>query len=253
VLLLALPFSYAAIYMVEPKDIRLSANEEAFLGKAAVGETVKIVIKKKNDSQLEWNQLSVNQLLLPQYWETETQETDKTLIAFVKIPANATVSTQRLQLAASNSSLPSAGESFFATVAVNESLLSVSIEKLNQGTILGSPASFDLVLNNDSIAEHSLLVESTLPDYWFRQETIVLLPLEKRTVELPVMPYSYGEKNFSFIVSSMHNSRQFAFAEKIGVKPTLLGVYSAPSAGFAFFSPALIPYYLINALLSLIA
>lgn len=248
-----MPFSYAAIYLVEPLDQRISGNEEVFLGKAAVGETVKIVIKKKSDLELEWNQLLVDAQLLPSGWKAEIKETDKTIIALVKIPGNAPVSTQRLKLTAGNSSFQSAGESFFATIAINENLLDASIERLGQETVLGEPAVFDLILNNDSIAEHSLLVESSLPGYWFKPEMITLKPLEKKTVELSVMPHTYGQKNFSFSVSSMHNSKQFAFPAKIEVTPTLLGVYSAPSAGFAFFSPALIPYYLINALLSLIA
>ncbi len=250
--LLLFAFScHATVYLVEPLDQRLSQNQEVFFGKIAAGETLKVVAKKKSDFGVEWNSLSVNVQLLPNGWDAEMVETDKTIIANVKVPANALISTQRIGFTASNSIEPMFSETFYGMVSVNENLLSASIENLNQGVVLGEKAEFSLVLNNDSIADHSVIVRTDLPDYWFSAQTVGLKPLEAKTVEMPVIPYSYGEKSFSFTVSSMENDSQFRFPAKMNVKPTLVGMFQAPLVGFPFFSPGLLPCYLINGFLSL--
>jgi len=249
-LLLAFPVQ-AAIYLVEPLDQKVSANDELFFGKVARGETVQVVIKKKSDMANEWLSLKVEKQLLPPGWKVESVQSDKTLIARVTIPKDAQISTQRIGFAAGNPDAQMFNETFYATVSVNENLLNASIESLNQDAILGETGAFSLLLNNGSIAEHSVSLKSSLPSYWFSSLEIKLKPHETKTVELPVTPQSYGEKNFSFTVSSKLNSKQFVFPAKMKVKPTIVGMYQSPLAGFPFFSPGLLPYYLINGFLSI--
>lgn len=251
--LLACPQALAAVYIVEPVDRAvLPADSEAvFFGKVARGETMNVVIKKKSGTGPEWNSLSVDLSILPQGWSSKTLETDKTLIAMISIPKDAATSTQRIKLIAGNSSEPAFDQGFYATVSVNESLLDASFENLGLDATVGKAARFTLVLNNDSIASHTVSVESTLPAYWFPARAIELAPLEARTVELDVVPYYYGEKNFSFSVHSSLNGKSFSFPATLGVKPTLAGMYRAGLAGFPVFSPGMLPYYVISGFLSL--
>ncbi len=240
--------AFAAIYPVEPVDTKLSAGDEISFGKIARGETLRIIVKKKSDLGSDWVSIGVSGL--PSGWEAETVETDKTLIALVSVAPDAEISTQRVMFTVANNSIPSLNESFYGSVSVNENLLDISFESLALNASLGEPTEAVLVINNDSIARHFLVVKSTLPDYWFSEKTIELAPLETRQVLIEIVPHSYGEKNFSFNVFSTLNSNSLSFPAKLDVKPTLLGMFRAPSAGFSFFSPGMLPYYLISSLLS---
>lgn len=245
--------AFAAVYIVEPVDTAVlpAGSDSIYFGKVARGETLNIVVKKKSGTGPEWDSLSVDMSLLPQGWSSKTVETDKTLIAMISIPKNAATSTQRIKFTAANSSEQAFAESVYATVSVNESLLDASFENLGLDAIVGEAAKFVLVLNNDSIAKHSVVVQSNLPDYWFSARAIELAPLETSVIELDVMPYYYGEKKFSFSVHSALNSKSFSFPARLSVKPTLAGMYRAGLAGFPVFSPGMFPYYIISGFLSL--
>ena len=245
--------AYAAIYLVEPQDQKLLPGKELAFGKISRGETLKVVIKKKSDLGEDWSQIKVEPEFLPSGWKAESVETDKTLIALVTVSKGAAVSMQRLKFLAVSQQQPELNESFFAKVSVHESLLNATIENLSQEAVLGQASLFNLVLNNDSIAEHSLRAESTLPNFWFEAEEIKLAPNETKTVTLSVMPLTYGEKSFSFKVSSMHNASSFGFPAKLNTKPTLLGMYQAPITGLPIFAPTMLPFYLINGLLSVLS
>ncbi len=246
--LLLVSQAFAVISIVEPVDTKLSDDGEISFGKIAGGEILRVVVKKKSDLGSDWVTIGVDGL--PAGWESETVETDKTLIALISLAPNAEISTQRITFTLANDSIPSLNESFYGSVYVNENLLDVSFESLTIDATLGQSAEFVLTINNDSIASHLIMVESTLPYYWFSGKTIEVGPLETEQVLIEVMPYSYGEKNFSFEVSSELNNQSLSFPAKLDVKPNLVGMFRAPAAGFPFFSPGMLPYYLISSLLS---
>jgi len=240
--------AFAAISIVEPVDTKLSDGGKISFGKIAMGEILKVVVKKKSDLGSDWVTIGVEGL--PAGWESETVETDKTLIALISVSPDAEISTQRITFILANDSIPSLNESFYGSVSVNESLLDISFESLTIDATLGQPAEFVLTINNDSIASHLIIVESILPYYWFSGKTIEIGPLETEQIQLEVMPYSYGEKIFSFEVYSALNGQSIIFPAKLDVKPNLVGMFRAPAAGFPFFSPGMLPYYLISSLLS---
>ncbi len=240
--------AFAIISIVEPVDTRLSDDGEISFGKIARGEILKVVVKKKSDLGSDW--VTVELEGLPVGWDSEIVETDKTLIALISVAPDAEISTQRITFTLANDSVPSLNESFYGSVSVNESLLDVSFESLALDAILGQQSEFILTINNDSIAPHLIMVESTLPYYWFSGKAIEIGPLETEQISIEALPYSYGEKNFSFTVYSTLNEQSFSFPAKLDVKPNLVGMFRAPSAGFSFFSPGMLPYYLISSLLS---
>ena len=71
--------------------------------------------------------------------------------------------------------------------------------------------------------------------------------------DLNVNALAYGKRNFTITVSSLQNSMQQAFPAELGIAPTLRGKYLASLFGFPFFSPSLLPYYLVNGFLSLLS
>ena len=240
--------AFAVISIVEPVDTKLSDGGEISFGKIAMGEILKVVVKKKSDLGSDWATIAIDGL--PSGWSSETVETDKTLIAMVSVAPNAEISTQRIMFTIANDLIPSLNESFYGSVSVNESLLDISFESLAIDATLGQPVEFLLTINNDSIAPHLIMVESNLPYYWFSGKTIEIGPLETEQVSIEVLPYSYGEKNFFFEVYSVLNGQSIIFPAKLNVKPDLVGMFRAPAAGFPFFSPGMLPYYLISSLLS---
>ncbi len=252
--LLLFSTAYGAVYLVEPVDRKVlpSSSEVFSFGKVAKGETMRLVIKKKSDLSFDWAILSVDSSLLPPGWKVDSIAEDKSLIAEITVPRNAEVSTQQIKFTASNPAEPVLSETFYASVLVQENLLDASVEELSQETVLGEVEKFNLVLNNDSIASHRVKVRSSLPSYWFSSQTVVLEPKQAKNVELSVVPYAYGEKNFQFEVLSLENSKTFSFPARLSVKPTLSGMYLASFGGFPFFSPGMLPFYLLNGFLSIL-
>ncbi len=251
ILLLFCNSVFGTVFLVEPVDAKVQSGEEIALGKAAKGETVRIVLKKKSELSVEWNSIAVGQL--PQGWKSSSVETDKTLIALISIPANAVVSTQRIQFVLSNKSQPLFAESFFGNLSVRDNLLTVTIDNLNQQTIVGEKVRFRLIANNDSIAEHTVSIASDLPSYWLQPFSVKLNPSAATEIDLNVNAVAYGERRFNLIVSSTHNEKKFVFPASLSVNPTLKGKYTAALYGFPFFSPSLISNYLVNAFLALLS
>ncbi|MCX6798599.1 MAG: hypothetical protein NTW59_00705 [Candidatus Diapherotrites archaeon] len=188
----------AEVFLIEPVDTKLSDSGEAFFGQMACGETMRVIVNKKSGMGAPWDEIAVDPSTLPPGWKAVATETDKTLIAEITAPANAIVSTQRLRFVLSNSSQPPFfAESFFGSVSVRENLLAVTIENLQQRTVVGSTVQFRLNLNNDSIASNTVLVRSSLPEYWFKPVEVELQPKESKTLALDVFVFSYGERQFS--------------------------------------------------------
>ncbi len=245
--------AYAAIFLVEPVDTKLQSGQSVALGSIAKGETLRLITRKKSELPAQWDSISVNREMLPEGWGFEEIETDKTMIALLSTPSNALVSTQRIQFTLSSKSQPAFAETFYADLSVRDNLLTVTIENLNQGVVVGETAQFKLIASNDSIAEHNIAIASDLPSYWFEPMSVRAEPHSTLAVDLNVNALVYGERSFRFTVSSLHNDSAFNFPALLSVSPTLRGKYVSALFGFPFFSPGLLPYYLLNGFLSLLS
>jgi len=243
-LLLLANSCFAAIFIVEPVDRKVQNGQSVALGKMARGETVRLIVRKKSDSAVEWDSISVEQELLPKGWNFESSETDKTLIALISSPADAEISTQRIGFTVGNKSQPLFSETFYGSISVREKLLTVTVENLNQEALVGQTAQFKLIANNDSIAEHKLLVKSDLPSYWFESRSITIPALSKEEVDLNVGALAYGQRQFRFTVSSLQNDTSFQFPASLSVKPTLRAKFFSGFIGLPFYSPSLFSQYL---------
>ncbi|MBN2067274.1 MAG: hypothetical protein JW744_02300 [Candidatus Diapherotrites archaeon] len=245
--------SIAAIFLVEPVDQMLESNDTVAFGKVAAGETLRVIVEKKSGLAAEWNEISVNQLLLPAGWSAKSIETDKTLIAEISLPRKAEVSTQRIEFTVSNKASPLFSETFYGGVSVRDGLLTVSIDNLDQGVVVGHTASFRLTASNDSIAPHAISVESSLPRYWFSPISVSVPAGGKSELDLNVDALAYGKRGFIFKVKSELNDESSSFPASLEVSPTLRGKFFSGLVGFPFFSPSLFSQYLLIGFLAVLS
>jgi len=253
-LLLALSSQACAdVFLLEPTETVLAAGEETDLGSVAAGETFKLVIQKKTGFGSEWNSLDADPQTIPSGWIAQSGLTDKTLFVLVTLTEEAEESVQRITFSVGDGSGPFSSESISAYVTVKENLLDASIDRLKQDAMVSEESKFRLLLNNESIAKHSVKITSDLPEYWFKPLIIEVAPLQTLEVDLLVYPQRYGARQFSFTVSSELNSFEKSFDAGLNVFSTLRGKFSSPVSGFPFFTPSLLPYFLVNAFIALLS
>ncbi|HIH21758.1 MAG TPA: hypothetical protein HA222_03835 [Candidatus Diapherotrites archaeon] len=245
-------FSLAAstqLLLVSPVEKFLPEGQAIELGSAQPGERIELIFSANSGTENPWE--SVKAESIPQGWnafEVMQERNDNTLIVMVEIPKDSSEGAFRLDIKAENSQ-----ESRRASIIVfvEEGLLSVQLDSLQKKTIVGEQVQFLLFLNNDSIAEHSVIVKSSLPLTWFSQQQISISPKSAKQAVLKVFPKNYGEKKFSLTVISSLNGKTIAeIKPRLEVKPTLKSKYEAAMYGFPFFTPSLIPYYIFNSFIS---
>jgi len=240
-------FASAAIKVVLPVEAQVSSGEEIDFGNVAVGETFSVVLQKNSGEGFSWDNVSVN---VPNGWQANYSLGDKTMIAEISVPRNALESVQVLYFSLSSSE-KSAEENFKGVLTVKKNLLTVSIDNLKQDAVVGKPITYTLIASNDSIAKHSVLVASSLPNYWFEPFTIALEPKQKKELVLSLTPQAYGLRNFSFFTRSAQNDFSREFVSELRVAPTLQGKFLAPAYAFPLFSLSNFAFYLLNSLLSM--
>jgi len=243
----------AYVYLIEPSEETLSSDNSVELGRIAVGETLEIVVQRKSGLESSWDTLVPDSTGLPSGWGFESRKTDKTLIGSIKIPKTAEESVQKLSFKASNSSNPFYSETFSVYVTVKKNLLRASMENLSQSVMVNDEAVFRVIVNNDSIASHTVVVSSTLPNYWFEPVELDVPALEALEANVLVKPASHGKRFFSFSVSSALNDFESNFNAELFVSSSLRGKFASGIAGFPFFNVSLLPHFIINAFLALLS
>lgn len=252
---LCFSFAHADIFLVSPFEKQIHSRDTVELGSASPGETIELIFSNKSGKDFAWSKAELaNQL--PAGWQVSDSEVySETLIIKITIPPFEQETAQNLKINMSNFQDEKKNESFNATLFVRKNLISAAITGLQKETSVSEPVDYALRLSNDSIADHSITVSSTLPKYWF-DDKIILLKNKNSTgsvqeIKLSVMPRAYGYKDFSFKVISNQNGREIeSFNARLKINPTLKGKYSAGIFGFPVFTPTLLPYYLVNSFLS---
>ncbi len=246
------------IFIVSPVERQLSNAESVELGSMQPGETLEINISDSTGlaGDILWSSASVPEDSLPSGWTaTEPAQGGKTLIVTIFVPKEAERNIYNFKVKLSNPGERVGDEYFNARVFVEKGLITPGIARNEpeQLIVVNNPVSYTLTLNNESIARHIVLVDSTLSADWFQPLEIELKPKEVKEVELILYPRVYGAKEFKFFVKSKLNDELIAsFDRTLSIKPTLKGKYSAALYGFPFYPISLFPYYLINGFLSLL-
>ncbi len=253
VLLLAISVQ-ASIQLVAPVEGIMEANSTIDLGKVQPGETIILRISTSSGSEERWENAIVKKDSLPENWAAkDSAEGEKTLAVEISVPENAHQELYNFSVELSNPRTRITPEKINLRVLVEEGLVISSVNSNTLTTNVGEEASFQIILDNDSVASHKVRISSSLPESWFGAEEIELKPKEKVNIDLGVTPHVYGAKGFTFSVTSLENGKNLGdFDMQLRARPSLLGKFSVANEGLPFFTFSLLPQYLINALLSLL-
>ena len=244
----------ASISLIKPFEQEIASGDQIELGEIAVGETLELIVSTDSGTEIEWNAIEIAKALLPKNWVVEKSVFyGETVGIKLIVPRNASEGLQNINVKVFSKEKPEFFEEFSAIVFIKSNLLSVQINNLKQETRVNHSVEYKVFLLNDSIAEHKVIVSSTLPSYWFKEKEIKLKPKELKELIVTVNPKTYGIKKFNFIIVSKLNASEIKSAQaELIVNPTLESKYSNSFYGLPFFSPTLFPYYLINSFISLI-
>lgn len=228
-------------------------NDLVELGSIQPGETLEITISSKTGhTGLEWDQL-VFEGNIPEGWNAIDSETGKkTLTAKLELPLNASVNAYHIKIKALNKNNEINPETLTLQILVRKDLIETAISQNELSTIVNKPTAFTLSIVNNSIASHTIKVESNLSPLWFETKEITVKPEEVKGVDLVVIPRIYGFKDFYFTVSSVtRNELLDIIPVHLNINPTLQNKYETAFYGFPFFTPNLLTQYLINAFISM--
>jgi hypothetical protein len=242
--------SASAIVTVSvPVEASVSNKGTVEFGAASPGETVSIVIQRNSRQGFLWDSVAVN---APANWALGTRTSDKTIIVDLTIPKGAPESIQVINFSLSSlePKVPPT-ESFTGTIAVKKNLVTIAIDNLKQEALVGKTISYRLIASNDSIAENKIVVESSLPNYWFQPVEIALLPKQQVEKTIYLTPHAYGLRNFSFFVKSPQTGFSKEFFAELTVIPTLQGKFLASAYALPFFTISNLPYYMLEAVFAL--
>lgn len=244
----------ADVYVLSPLEQQLKPGTSMVLGSAQPGETIVFTIASKSGygESFAWNSAIITSDSLPSGWQFSGSESNPThFVLKVSIPSKQSIGAYNFKVKVGNSAKNVSDEEVTLTVFIENSLLASSLSETKQETIVNEPAYFRLTLVNESIAEHSVRVSSTLPRYWFEPVNVTIAPKSIKQINLKVNPRVYGNKQFQFIVQSNLSGKTFKrFDSELTITPTLKGKYLAPLYGFPAFSPNLMPVYLIDSFIA---
>lgn len=245
----------ADVFVLSPAEQQLKPGTSMVLGSAQPGETVVFTISSKSGygESFAWNSAIVPSDSLPEGWQFSGSESNPThFVLKVSIPAGQLIGAYNFIVRAGNSAKNVSDEDVTMTVFVEKGLLKASLSDPKQEAIVNEPSYFKLTLVNDSIAEHSVQVSSTLPRYWFEPVNVTVAPKSIKRLTLTLNPRAYGKKQFQFIMKSNLSDEVFKqFDSELSINPTLRGKYLAPLYGFPALSPNLMPAYLLNSFIAM--
>ncbi|MFH1256157.1 MAG: hypothetical protein V1494_02585 [Candidatus Diapherotrites archaeon] len=241
----------ADISLVKPIDLKLKDAQQVLLGAAQPGQTVEIIVtNQRGYADTIWSRAAL--VSLPTDWKgVDAVKKEKTLVLALTIPKNASQGTYSFTVAVSNPEEGFGSESFNAKLEVRNSLIKAGISTLAEDVSIGDNAKFGLIISNESIAAHRVLVDSTLSNKLFAPFEAVIPAGQTIEEELVVTPAYSGEKSFSFNIYSRENDSLLAsFNARLKARPSLKGEFASALNGYPFFSPGLLPFQLLNSFLS---
>lgn len=253
-LLLIAGYASADISIVNPVEKRLLSGERAELGSVQAGETLILSIDSKTGykDMPSWTQAVFVKGTIPANWKAlDSKIAAQTLVLTLQVPKNEKKGAHniKIKLVEETGRVPS--EEAQILIYVEQDLMTNEITELAKDAVVDDKVVFNLVVINDSLAGHDITISSSLPRYWFEPIKLKVNSLSALTQSLPVNAYVYGTKDFEFyITSNLTGERLETFSARINIKPTPKSKFAASLNGLPFFTPNLIPYYLIDAFIS---
>ncbi len=245
--------AFAEVELIYPIEQRVESGQGFELGSVQAGETVELVFNANVVSQNAARWTSVELSGLPEQWRSEKveQQNPNTLAERIMISSNAEPATHSITATLKDNSNQLASESVSLIVKVRQNLIHFEVQNASLKTTAGEPVKTQLNVSSESIARHKIRIDSTLPSPWMKGFEVELQPKANQNIELKITPPISGKKNFQLnILDSQTREVLKSFDMQVEVRPTLKSKYQEALYGFPFFSPGLLPYYLINGFLS---
>ncbi len=239
--LLLIPLAFAKITMIKPFYAELSNNQTLNINTVQPNETLLLIFARRGGS-IRWNDVSAYPKLI-----ADKAFFERAIELKLKIPEKETF--VRIKFSDSETGI----EEFFTLhILPRTDLISATLPKSFAITEAFSDANYELLIINKSLAEHCVLIRSSLPEYSFTQHKACIAPLNEKRVTVSVHALMPSTQEFSFYVDSAFFSKKFAkLKAMLKVKPNALSKLRMPF--FAFPLNIQLPHaYLLNALLSLI-
>lgn len=256
-LLATISMAHATITVAAPIERTVPDGDVLSLGNVQPGETFDLIISRYSVgvSDKAWNDFT---LTFPAGWKSKIVDqpnNPNTIWYQVSVPDQE--KTGNLNITVKGNPLQDIdSEQITLVVKITQNLLEADIDNLLQKTAVDQPISFRARLRNNSIASSDLIIYSNLPILWYKPVTLTLAPNSEQEVVLTVKPGAYGNKMVRFSVERNNARVQERVIEtfdgELVVEPNLKSKFTAPLNGFPFFTPSLLPYYLINGFLSLL-
>ncbi|MBS3061217.1 MAG: hypothetical protein J4215_01380 [Candidatus Diapherotrites archaeon] len=255
VLILASFPAFARVSLISPLVKTLENNESLNLGSMQPGEELEVFFNYRTGANSFWKSISADSSTVPSGWSVGQSQVLAESIGFkISVPASETERVQSLRLVFSDDA--GLSESVNLVVAVRNDLVRFEVGPIKNNLVLGQKAVFSFRAVNQSLASHSFVVSSTLPDSSFKAKTFVLGGANSDSAvidqELEVFPKVYGKRDFSFRMVSVQNQKTLdQFNETLMIKPTLVGKFDSGLFGLPVLSPNLNVFYFLNGLASL--
>jgi hypothetical protein len=232
-----------AIKQIEPYSRTIEDGD--FVGKTVPESTLELVFSKENEK---YDSLKLNSNL-PSGFSVAVKEELESFKVLINVPKSAVNSQYKIGLKFSNTSNVLVQENVDFYFSVEDELLFASMNNFSQETLTNNPAQYGFTLINNSDAEATFIISSSLPTSWYSSHAVVVKPksIEKHTLE--ILPGVSGERKFNFNVS--YAGKQKTFDVSLKAEPTLESKFSSVLNGLPFYSFSLIPSYLLNGLFSL--
>lgn len=250
ILMVLLAGSSAALKLIEPVEKTVENNSVSELGFIQQGEVLELVFSNSAGEE-KWQKIEA--LNLPENWNAKMleQNNPNTVVLQVEVPKNERNASFLVNVMLSGKNLVEEKAAFI--VYVDDSLVQADLGNVSRESTVGEEIVYEMVLLNDSMEKHVVRIESSLPVLWFNPVEVKLEGKSSKTVELKVAPKTQGKRDFEFAVKSALNEKTIKqVPATITAFPSIKSKYSASFNGFPFFTPNLLPYYIINSFLSLI-
>ncbi|MDO8625567.1 MAG: hypothetical protein Q7R47_05770, partial [Candidatus Diapherotrites archaeon] len=248
--------AFARVSLISPVLYDLDDRQSVSIGALQPGETLELFFNRKNGLGENWSSVTVDPASVPAGWVVEGPSVLPESIGLkISVPSTEIERVQSLRF--SFVSAQGASETINLSLTIRNDLLQFSVVPLSNDINQGQSAVFVFRVLNQSLASHSFVLSSTLPDSSFKSRVFSLegVGSEKSQVDLNlvVVPNTYGHRDFSFrAVSRLNDKTLDLFNETLTVHPTLKGKYHAGQFGLPVLLPNLNMFYFFNAFVSLL-
>ncbi|MCX8189661.1 MAG: hypothetical protein N3F05_00305 [Candidatus Diapherotrites archaeon] len=234
----------ASVIVNSPYEAVLEKNGLYEAKYAQPGENVVFIFDRKSPNS-HWDYITVKSA-----WPNNAQVIDKTIRLVLTVPLHEKIPTVNNTEITLKDGQTGVEESFNLAVYVRNDLIKAGLNVSHIDCNVNSGPEFELVITNESLAEHTVEITSSLPETWFSTQRISLAPKSSKTITLKVNAFTPGYKRFTFTTKSALSGTIFSQAEAtMKVAPALGAKYTTAIYSMPFFSISLLPGYLLNSLL----